>query len=573
MEHKKTINYRLKMGKNIQAYLSKIKKDIDITKDSVCIRKNKKGDRVLINIRKKKPYFRVSERLGKSDEIVEHESYFGEVYKLYFPPNIKKSDIKVKNTLAAKVIPLTDDDMKYQYDILSESWKELIIQQQITKNILYKKLSPNFSLFYGYFVCKDGNIQDFSNVNIINKMKIRDLIKKLKKYYAIMSNIITEFDATNRTAIDIINNLSVKIRTLGIELERYEYNVRYPNPRFNLIILMELESTTLTKVLVPLIKPKLYAHNIIRIFHRLRLAEKIKNPFFYNEVSTQLTKKKIDVNKLNTLKKNQKNTSLAGLFDGVYIDRVFCYSMIFQIISAINNLSRLGIAHLDLHIENVLIAKSKIIHEETWDKFGFFKYKINDKLYYVPDYGMTCKIGDFGLSETLSSFNKRNKAEKYDFATFIVDKLAYFVFTQQDERRIDNLSNNIINNIATQNPKIVFEYLGLFDVIIIMISLIAEIEHISKNVFLEIQKMTGSVNILQLHDKFLIIPEYLGTLKLLQSSLLNIFLCNLGKKGKLKQMPKKEYFTAVSNIIEIFQEDNITIDENDVILNKVPFYG
>lgn len=579
---RKTIKGRLHNSSGIRRYIDKIKHNIDLKKDSVCIRKNKKGQRILLNVKKDKIYFGISKRLGKSDDIVEQESYFGEVYKIYYPPNLRKSEIKSKNLLAGKVIPLSDEDVRFQFDILSEPWKELIISQQITKHILNKKISPHFSLTYGYFLCKDGNIQDFSNVNIINKMKIRDLIKDLQRNYKGMIKIIDKFDANNRTAIDIINNLSLKIRSLGVELERYEYNVRYPNPQFNIIILMELEDTTLTKLLYPPFKKSQYYMYMLD-FHKLQIAKKIKNPFFRQEVLKTIAlaadKSVKEILKLETLKENDKNNPMRKYFTPSYIDRIFAYSIIFQIVSAINNLSKLGIAHLDLHVENVLIGFSDIVFNHTWDKFTFWKYNIDGEIYYLIDYGVTCKIGDFGLSETLVSFKKRSKSEKKEFGEFIVDKLAYFVEHKKEEQQIDTLSTTIINNIATQNPNIIFEYLSLFDIIIFLISFIAEIEHISRGVFLNYQTEFPDINIIDLLGKAPIVPKYLSTLKLLQATLFNIFINNMGKRGKLKPLnnvvPKhknNKYFNLLPDIIDIFHEDNIEIGPNDVIINDKAYH-
>jgi len=564
MNNRKTITGRLDISKNIYKYFNKLTKKISVPKQSICVRK-KGNKKLLVNVSQNKVYYGVSKRLGTGGTGDDRESYFGEVYQLYFPPNLKQKDIKLTNTLAGKIIPLSDDDFRKKFDIFLDAWKELIILQKITKDLLKKKISPHFSLYYGYFLCKDGNITDFSNINIINKMKLRNLLAKLKKRYKQMIFELDDFDSANRTAIDMVNSINVKIRALGLELEKYEYNVKYPNPKYGLIVLMELENTTLSNVIFPS-DDNLYGQILIQF--QLHLAKKFKDKFFIKEIKKIIPSEFLD---------NPKKCP--DLHGSIYTDRLFIYSMVFQVAMGIYSMSRIGIAHLDLHIDNVLISfneqpRAKVFKTKNIE---FWKYKIRGRTYLIPNYGFQCRIADFGLSETMDSFVKKSKPEKRELGMYIVDKLAYFVLTQQDERRVDNAAKNIINNIVNQSSRVIFDYLRLFDIMIFLISLIAEIEFIAKELYLHLQEKVrikirrANINIAELLDTHHFMPDHINTLKLILSYMLDIFLSNLGRRTRRGNIRKYNYFDILSDILDPFNEKNINLKKGDSIINNNPY--
>lgn len=70
-------------------------------------------------------------------------------------------------------------------------------------------------------------------------------------------------------------------------------------------------------------------------------------------------------------------------------DSDLLYNAYFQIIYAIYTLQhRLNMTHLDLHSDNVIVKKVKA--------GGYWKYTINDTVYYVPNMGYIFYINDFG---------------------------------------------------------------------------------------------------------------------------------------------------------------------------------
>jgi serine/threonine protein kinase len=558
IKQRDTIEGRLKLSENLINYVNKIKKEIG--NDSVCI-KRKNKNKALINIKKNKSYFCVLKRLGSTEE-TSNESYFGEVYKLYFPVNTKINEIKITNMIACKIIPLSDIDYKNKKNILYDPWRELKILQDITNNILKKGILPNFSLYYNYFICKDGNVSDYSNINIINKMKIRNVLKKLKIKHDDMKDIIEKYDTKNRTNQNIINSINLKLNLLENELKKYKEDmIKNPNPKYSLLVLIELEDTTLSKLINPSFKN---SYTKIFLSDEYYLAKKHKNNFYVSEI----------INKRPPHIRNIKDKS--KIFAWIYTNRLLIYSLLFQIVLGINALKHIGIVHLDLHVDNILIAfNDNPLVKRDIKSLNYWKYKINGEDYFIPNYGYQCKLSDFGLSETIESFSKRNKHEKREIAMFIIDKLSYFVFTSQEQHRVDNLSEYLEYNIIHKNIKMVFSYLQLFDFIIFIISFISELEYISKDMYFyyheESIKEKRKENIGEMLDKYKVIPDYIDTLKMILANALNIFLNNLGNKNKNEKLKKYNYFEIINEIIIPFKKNNLKLNNDDNIINTKAF--
>jgi len=561
MENKKTLKGRYKLSNNIINYIKKIDKNID--SDSICIKKIK-DKKVLINLKKDKEYFGVLKRLGSKEE-TSNESYFGEVYKLYFPMDIDKKKINRENQVACKIIPLSDIDYKNKNNILYDPWRELFILQEITDKILSKSLLPHFSLFYYNFICKDGNVSDYSNINIINKMKIRNILKKLKNKHDDMIEIIETYNTKNRTNQNIINNINIKLNILNGELNKYSYDIiKNPNPKYSLLVLIELEDSTLSKIIYPSLKNE---YSKILKIDEINISKKQKNDFYTKEI---LKNTNMDI-----IKKNPK------MFHWIYTNRLFMYSILFQISMGINGLNNLGIVHLDLHIDNILISlndKPLILKDNK--ALDYWNYEINGQEYLIPNYGYQCRLSDFGLSETIESFKKRKKEDKKEIAMFIIDKLSYFVFTSQEQRKISNVSNNIIHNIINHDTTNVFKYFKLFDFIILLISLISELEYISKELYFIYQKESMKrkreknkkrLNIGEVLEKFNLIPDYIDTLKIVLANSLDIFLNNLGQNPKKDKLKGYDFIEIISEIINPFKKINIIWDSKNRIINKKPY--
>lgn len=571
-----TILNRLNEYQPIIKYYSKIEKRISINKNSICIRRaNNDGYKEVVNIKTGKRYFKIESRLGvskssnkssKSESNVDvNESVYGEVYHATF--SIKGNK---KESTAIKVMPMTEEEYKNKFNIFYDAWKELNINRLLTKKFVLNKKWPHFSLYFGYFICSDGNIRDFSNKNIVNQMKLRQVLIQLLSQYKEMMNTINSFNPTNRTTLEITNNLTGRIRGLGLELEQYEYTIRSPDPKYSLLMLIELENDTLSgnlsKYKVSYDNKELEYYHAIRMINRLHIAKKFKNPSIYEMIYDSFPK---DVQYKLRIYDNISSVDDENydIIVSRYIDMIYVYSLIYQVLLSIEQMSKSGIAHLDMHVDNVLLDYSDIPFEKDFDKYSFWKYKINNKEYYIPDYGVQVRIGDYGLSETIDSYNNRNKREKRDFILYLLDRLAYFVFTKKEEKRIDELSTVMMNNFVKMSTKHVFEYLKLYDTLIFLISLISELEYIGSDKY---------INDLRNHPKFkynielykdLWIPPYLNSLRLIQLNILNVFIDGLSDNKQIKI----NYFELIDEIISVFESNAMELNIDDKIINKKPY--
>jgi hypothetical protein len=81
------------------------------------------------------------------------------------------------------------------------------------------------------------------------------------------------------------------------------------------------------------------------------------------------------------------------------------YNAYFQITVAIYCLQKyLNMIHLDLHSDNILVKRVK--------RGGYWKYIINGKEYYVPNYGFVFFINDFGHAWIPENFQKLDCKKK-----------------------------------------------------------------------------------------------------------------------------------------------------------------
>ena len=568
------IENRLKEYLPIKRYYDKLKQTVNINKSSFCIRRTKGTYKDLVNINTGRKVFKIESRLGvgshtskRSKDSNEsqadvHESVYGEVYKA--------SIIGKKDLVAVKVMPMTENEYTNKFDMAFDAWKELSINKFLMNKFIVTKKWPHFSQYFGHFICSDGHIRDFSNRNIVNQMKLRQILVKLLEQYTEMLHTITDFQPNNRTTLEITNNLIGRIRALGLELEQYEYTIRSPDPKYSLLMLIELENDTLsgnlsnyTNVAVP---SKSDMYYVIRIVNQLHIAKKFKNPFVYENIADCFPKDKqfwVRIwDNISSVKDEEYQTYFSR-----YLDQVYIYSLIFQVVLSIEELSKAGIAHLDMHVDNVLLDYSNIPFEDQFDSYSFWKYKVKNKQYLIPNYGVQVRIGDFGLSETIDTYKKRTRREKKDFVMYLLDRLAYFVFTKKEERRIDELSGDIINRFTRLNEKQIMKYLKLYDTLIFLISLISELEYIGQNRYIRALRRSKEWSIdMQLY-KCIWIPNYLTSLRLLQSNILNVFIENLaGTKST-----KWEYLELMEPILDLFKEDGLRLSQNDSIINDKPY--
>lgn len=83
------------------------------------------------------------------------------------------------------------------------------------------------------------------------------------------------------------------------------------------------------------------------------------------------------------------------------------YNAYFQIMAAVHSLQKyLNMVHLDLHSKNILVTKVK--------KGGYWKYKIDDTDYYIPNMGYIFYIIDFDQAWIPGTFKSWFIKEKYN---------------------------------------------------------------------------------------------------------------------------------------------------------------
>ena len=129
------------------------------------------------------------------------------------------------------------------------------------------------------------------------------------------------------------------------------------------------------------------------------------------------------------------------------------YSCIFQLSSAIHALQKYyQIGHGDIKAANILYYKIK--------KGGYWKYTINNKNYYVPNYGYLFVLNDFGISEFY--FNKINNKIKGTRLGYIRNnKIKPFNTIRQvyglSDSEIKFSNGTYISRSILSNPERVFE--------------------------------------------------------------------------------------------------------------------
>lgn len=545
MYNSKLIEDRIQKTQYIKKYLSKQLQHIkNIDNESICLRKKKgkKGEKIIINVGNKIIYYGIEKRLGTDETETKNESYYGEVYKLYYPHNKKIN----RDYLAGKIIPLTDFDFNNKHDyLLSNSWKELFIMKKLSSNILEKKLCPNFSFYYGYFICSDGNLDDYDNKNILRRMQLRNFLEDINEQYNSLKIVVDDYLFATKRINTLVNKINFKVKTLGEEIKKHKFSIEYPNSKYNLITLIELENSDLYHTLET-------THLFVKKVYNYNKRSGYNDPLFEDYI-----------NKYNLY---QPQSIING-----YTNLIFIFSLIFQVIFAIDAMNNVGIIHLDLHIRNILISYNDQLNNEN--NVEYWSYKVNNQEYLIPNYGIMCKIADFGLSEPLERFEKRKAISKRKLAEDVIDKLSHFVFSPKEEKEINDAAGNIINNFVKGDPKILFYYMKYFDITIFLISLIHELKYIIKKIyyqFINEQKKQGKLE--NLHAtiealSMILNPEYIRELEFILNKSYMKFMSTVGKKNMPKPT-KDEFKTTLQDILVWFKKSSISLEASDKIINK-----
>lgn len=246
--------------------------------------------------------------------------------------------------------------------------------------------------------------------------------------------------------------------------------------------------------------------------------------------------------------------------------------MLFQTIYSIDKLNSIGILHLDLHSDNILLS----YNERNLAKkipVKYYKYELENKQYYIPNYGIVCKISDFGLSENLEFFRKRSKRLKKEIGDQITDKLINFMFTPREERDVENARDNIVNNFANGNPVVLFKYMKVYDMILFLTSLIAELSSMSRDKYMELIDNLTDRPLTQENKKKLrayFEPPYMLDLRFALSKLFTYFLETVGAKKLPKNNPPNNLLTNkfFSEIFSTFEKNGFIKNTKQIVINK-----
>jgi hypothetical protein len=312
-------------------------------------------------------------------------------------------------------------NQKYmEYDV----WRELGYYEYMREEILKKKVSPNFSLLYNYFVSRNNKIN-------FDKLKSINVGKSNKAELEINRNIR---DRTLRTAKLTLFNTATTNEEKDKIIENIIYKIlreKYPSLQQNVIDQL-IKSNTLKQIAYGIIKDepikKSYIDNIDKhaIFKDLikSLVYEITEPVQTNgSISNALINRSIQTNEdtldMNTLKSMMEDNSYSGnclialtespnnnlykwasrtyestgtikkmLTSGFYNEKIWM-SILFQIMAALYTMQIHEIAFRDFSIEDNIYIKDL---QTEGNNTGYWKYRIEGIDYYVPNYGYLVMI-------------------------------------------------------------------------------------------------------------------------------------------------------------------------------------
>lgn len=144
-------------------------------------------------------------------------------------------------------------------------------------------------------------------------------------------------------------------------------------------------------------------------------------------------------------------------------------SILFHIIYTLYCINTLypGFVHNDLHCDNILI---KIDDQFDFDvsNIQYCQYNILNNKYYVPYYGITPKIIDFGLSSmpsknitSIINDDKKMKSNYNNDLLFLLHNINYYIVTDSKSHQLDNM----INLFDKLNPDKVYQHFYIADVL------------------------------------------------------------------------------------------------------------
>ena len=177
---------------------------------------------------------------------------------------------------------------------------------------------------------------------------------------------------------------------------------------------------------------------VVKIFHKTTANKEIERETYFLKKVKNIIEKDICPNFIYLLNTNKDNKLIMEYANGDLIsflkitehsDEIF-ENMIFQILIAILVMQKkIQMFHNDLKPKNIFYLSIDN------SKYKYFKYIINDQVFYLPNIGYLFVIGDFGHSEIL---------EKNNFNTMSNDDIKFAIDYNYDFEYISSFYNRII---------------------------------------------------------------------------------------------------------------------------------
>lgn len=237
----------------------------------------------------------------------------------------------------------------------SDVWREILYYEKIKEDVIKKKVCPNFVTMYAYFRTQNSGV---------NFQKMEELSGKYKNY-----NFDLIKDMNNVKNEMFYREVVLKTREIAKDLFVVWQNGRMPNALTN----AEFQNKDETKKF--LLDPKLDN-------------AKVKSEQCIVAVTEGPTQ--------NILNWATKTYQIDGpvrkqIQSGMYDEKVW-KSVIFQLVVAMIVLEKQKIAFRDFSLENNVYIKDLNVESNSTSNIGYWKYRVNNVDYYVPNYGYLVMI-------------------------------------------------------------------------------------------------------------------------------------------------------------------------------------
>jgi hypothetical protein len=253
----------------------------------------------------------------------------------------------------------------------SDLWREVAYYEYVREEIVKKKACPNFVIMYGYYISEKSNI-DFNKLNNIKKGVISNIYQK-----SCNNNLNNNLNLNNNTQVSQAKQVATQVA----------------NHLFNKANLNNKQTTTTTTT-------------CIQELSSLELSNKaivsLTEAPTYNIFSWCTKTHKLDVSGDRVYKM---------VNCGFHTNEVWI-SVIFQILAALHTLQLHNIAFNEFDMANNIFIKDLSDQDNIITKY--WKYKVDDIDYYVPNYGYLVLLdSSFKDNNNINySLIKTNKANK-----------------------------------------------------------------------------------------------------------------------------------------------------------------